>query len=289
MSAAFGCITSITNGKAWTNALRAYRLIIALLLRRFYSNGAKTYQELSDYLEAAREHSTGRLWVDCLIKPTLCSHMLHAAADGVQTIRIISDDTDVFVLLVYWTSRMRVVDNIQTEKWNGDARDVNKTIVQLGLRKCSPLIGLHALSGCDTASYPFGKGKKVSDHAPGDRYTRQQAEWQNTGVDFAEKSRQQYHHFGRNVHNYLGINWSNFAHTHAAKLVVEMGKGDSSYLWSKLISNGINGKLMSVIFNLYHHAKSCVRANVKISDYFTCNVGVRQGEHLSPSVRDIFE
>ena len=27
-------------------------------------------QELRDYLETAREHPTGRLWVDCLIKPT---------------------------------------------------------------------------------------------------------------------------------------------------------------------------------------------------------------------------
>ena len=56
---------------------------------------------------------------------------------------------------------------------------------------------------------------------------------------------------------------------------------DRSSLWSKLISHGINGKLMSVIFNLYHHAKSCVRANGKMTDYFTCNVGVRQGENLS--------
>ena len=98
--------------------------------------------------------------MDSLIKPTLCSHMLHGAVDGVQTIRILSDDTDVFVLLVYWTSRMRVVDNIQMEKWNGDVLDVNKTIEQLGLRKCCQLLGLQALSGCDTVSYPFGKGKK---------------------------------------------------------------------------------------------------------------------------------
>ena len=98
--------------------------------------------------------------MDCLIKPTLCSHMLHAAVDGVQTLRILRDDTDVFVLLVYWTSRMRVVDNIQMEKWNGDVLDVNKTIGQLGLRKCSQLLGLHALSGCDTVSYLFGKAKK---------------------------------------------------------------------------------------------------------------------------------
>ena len=84
--------------------------------------------------------------------------MLHAAVDGVQTIRILSDDTDVFVLLVNWTSRMRVVDTIQMEKWNDDVLDVNKTIEQLGLRKCSQL--RHALSGCNTVSYPFGKGKK---------------------------------------------------------------------------------------------------------------------------------
>ena len=40
---------------------------------------------------------------------------------------------------------------------------------------------------------------------------------------------------------------------------------DRSSLWSKPISPGINGKLMSVIFNLYHHAKSCVRVNGKMS------------------------
>ena len=53
---------------------------------------------------------------------------------------------------------MRVVANIQVEKWNGDVLDVSKTIEQLGPRKCSQLLGLHALSGCDTVSYPFGKG-----------------------------------------------------------------------------------------------------------------------------------
>ena len=49
-SAAFAGITSIVNGKAWTNALRAYRLIIAVLLQNFYSNAAKTYEELIVYL-----------------------------------------------------------------------------------------------------------------------------------------------------------------------------------------------------------------------------------------------
>ena len=70
IGAAFAGLTSIVNGKAWTNALRAYRLIIAVLLQNFYSSGAKTYAELCVYLETAREHPTGSLWVDCLIKPT---------------------------------------------------------------------------------------------------------------------------------------------------------------------------------------------------------------------------
>ncbi len=72
-----------------------------------------------------------------------------AAADGAQTIRILSDDTGVFVLLVYWTSRMRVVAKIQMEKWNGVVL-VNKTVERLGPRKCSQLLGLHALLVCDT-------------------------------------------------------------------------------------------------------------------------------------------
>ena len=50
-------------------------LIIAILLHNFYSNGAKTYEELNVYLETARKHPTGRLWVDCFVKPTLLSLM----------------------------------------------------------------------------------------------------------------------------------------------------------------------------------------------------------------------
>ena len=74
---------------------------------------------------------------------TLCSYMLKAVAAGAQTIRILSDDTDVFVLLEYWTSRMRVVVNIQMEKWNGDILDINETVQRLGPKKCSQLLGIH--------------------------------------------------------------------------------------------------------------------------------------------------
>ena len=78
--------------------------------------------------------------LDCVVTHdeadvTLCSYMLKAVAEGAQTIRILSDDTDVFVLLVYWTSRMQVVAKIQMEKWNGDVLDINETGLRLGPRK----------------------------------------------------------------------------------------------------------------------------------------------------------
>ena len=55
---------------------------------------------------------------------------------------------------------MRGIAKIQMEKWNSDVLDINETVQRLGPRKCSQLLGIHALSGCDTMSYPFGKGKK---------------------------------------------------------------------------------------------------------------------------------
>ena len=55
---------------------------------------------------------------------------------------------------------MRVVAKIQMEKWNGDVLDINETVQRLGPKKCSQLFCIHALSGCDTVSYPFGRGKK---------------------------------------------------------------------------------------------------------------------------------
>ena len=59
-------------------------------------------------------------------------------------------------------------------------------------------------------------------------------------------------------------------------------------LWKKVINSNINGRVFNVIFNLYKNAKSCVSSNGQLSDYFTCNIGVRQGENLSPLLFSIF-
>ena len=59
-------------------------------------------------------------------------------------------------------------------------------------------------------------------------------------------------------------------------------------LWGKVIANGINGKILKVVYNMYENAKSCVKQQSMISGLFSCNMGVRQGENLSPLLFAIF-
>ena len=61
-----------------------------------------------------------------------------------------------------------------------------------------------------------------------------------------------------------------------------------SALWGKIVENGINGKLLRVIYNMYESAKSCVKQQTMISGLFACNMGVRQGENLSPLLFALF-
>ena len=61
-----------------------------------------------------------------------------------------------------------------------------------------------------------------------------------------------------------------------------------SSLWSKLIASGINGNVIRVIYNIYDQAKSCIKKENKLSQFFNCNVGVRQGENLSPLLFAIY-
>ena len=92
---------------------------------------------------------------------TIISYLFQAADAGRGVVRIISDDSDVFVLLVYWTWHYGLRDrlSVQMEKWDGVVLDINATCANLGDTLCSQLLGAHAITGCDTVSYPFGKGK----------------------------------------------------------------------------------------------------------------------------------
>ena len=61
-----------------------------------------------------------------------------------------------------------------------------------------------------------------------------------------------------------------------------------SALWGKIIENGINGKNLRVVYNMYEAAKSYVKQQSTISGVFACNMGVRQGENLSPLLFALF-
>ena len=89
---------------------------------------------------------------------TMMSYLLKTAQCDTDVIRILSDDTDVFVLLVYWVYRNKIQATVQMERWDGAIWDINATCEQLG-HKCLQILGMHHLTGSDTTSYLYGKGK----------------------------------------------------------------------------------------------------------------------------------
>ena len=89
---------------------------------------------------------------------TMISYVIEAAKCGKDVIRVLSDDTDVFVLLVYWVYREEMTSKVQMERWDGTVLVINATCADLG-PQCLQLLGMHAISRCDTTSYPYAKGK----------------------------------------------------------------------------------------------------------------------------------
>ncbi|XP_071139805.1 uncharacterized protein [Mytilus edulis] len=63
---------------------------------------------------------------------------------------------------------------------------------------------------------------------------------------------------------------------------------DRCALWHKLLQQCIDGKMFKVIHSMYKNAKSCVRLGCNTSSFFFSNVGVRQGENLSPVLFSLF-
>lgn len=59
-------------------------------------------------------------------------------------------------------------------------------------------------------------------------------------------------------------------------------------LWHKLLQNSINGKFFTLIQNMYRNIKSRISHNGNISNTFISEIGVRQGENLSPILFSMF-
>ena len=93
------------NGNSFVHTAIKY-----FILENFYFGGAKTQQELFDYLETAREYHTGKLWVDCLIKPTLLAmNFLRAERNGdfllIPSPTVLPGD-HVAIFLLGWPSQL---------------------------------------------------------------------------------------------------------------------------------------------------------------------------------------
>ena len=61
-----------------------------------------------------------------------------------------------------------------------------------------------------------------------------------------------------------------------------------AFLWQKLLNSNINGKILTLIKNMYHTAKSCVMIGDEKSDFYQMSLGIRQGENLSPILFSLF-
>lgn len=88
----------------------------------------------------------------------LISYTLEMVKTGKSDIQIISDDTDVFILLLFFFWKHKLSCNISMQKFNGEVININASASNLG-DKCSQLLAFHALTGCDTVSFPYRKGK----------------------------------------------------------------------------------------------------------------------------------
>ena len=59
-------------------------------------------------------------------------------------------------------------------------------------------------------------------------------------------------------------------------------------MWYKMIKCGIDGKLFNVIQSLYANIKLRVKCFNSLSDLYTCDVGLLQGEIMSPFLFSLF-
>ena len=92
---------------------------------------------------------------------SMVSYMLHTIREGADPVRILCDDTDVFASLVYFSWKCQLGADIQFQKWDYTILSINDTVASLGA-KCKVLLAAHTLSGCDTTSFPFCKGKTMT-------------------------------------------------------------------------------------------------------------------------------
>ena len=61
-----------------------------------------------------------------------------------------------------------------------------------------------------------------------------------------------------------------------------------AYMWQKLLQNNITATFFIIVHQMYQGIKSCIRLHSELSELFPCNLGVRQGENLSPILFSLY-
>ena len=59
-------------------------------------------------------------------------------------------------------------------------------------------------------------------------------------------------------------------------------------LWFKLLKSGIRSDMYDIIKHMYEETTASVKHQGILSDIFECNLGVRQGESISPFLSNLF-
>ena len=59
-------------------------------------------------------------------------------------------------------------------------------------------------------------------------------------------------------------------------------------LWFKMMNIGIHGNILNLIKSMYENLEACVRFNGQLTDWFSVESGIRQGDNLAPTLFAIF-
>ena len=63
---------------------------------------------------------------------------------------------------------------------------------------------------------------------------------------------------------------------------------DRDMVLYKLLLNGVDGKIYFALKSIYAGSESCVRINNMLSEWFSCSIGTKQGDCISPTIFSIF-
>lgn len=89
--------------------------------------------------------------------------LVHAVNEGAECIKVVCDDSDVFVLLLHFYYNLKLETTVLLESTTSSRNVVSiGKSVQANIRIIPSLLAAHALTGCDSVPRMFGKGKRTT-------------------------------------------------------------------------------------------------------------------------------